>query len=127
MRISDWSSDVCSSDLAGFAVVAAVTEFALSGQRLDVGETALGQVLLAGALEFAHAGGVDQAGARRQRDQRATGGGVAAARIALAHAGGLPLLDADQYGGQLALRGARAANPHRSHTRLQPTAPPHQH
>src|SRR3546814_2877178 len=74
MRISDWSSDVCSSDLAGdlvaqlevvgqplrvqgagldrgahraagLAVVAAVAEFALSGQRLDVGETALGQVL----------------------------------------------------------------------------------
>src|SRR3546814_13632478 len=131
MRISDWSSDVCSSDLdrgahraAGLAVVAAVTEFALFGQRLDVGETALGQVLLAGGLEFAHAGGVAQAGARRQRDQRAVGGGVAAARVAFAPAGGLPLFASAPGVCQPGLAGAGAAHSPRGPARPSPRTRP---
>src|SRR3546814_3777060 len=36
MRISDWSSDVCSSDLHGLFVVASVRLFSLSLLRADV-------------------------------------------------------------------------------------------
>src|SRR5690606_26859796 len=122
LRVQGAGLDRGAHRAAGFAVVAAVAEPALFGQRLDVGETALGQVLLAGGLEFAHAGGVDQAGTRRQRDQRAVGGGVAAARVALAHAGGLHLLDAEQGVGQRGLAGAGAADQHRGHAGLQPRA-----
>src|SRR3546814_216333 len=117
LRVQGAGLDRGAHRAAGLAVVAAVTEFALFGQRLDVGETALGQVLLAGGLEFAHAGGVDQAGARRQRDQRAVGGGVAAARVAFAHAGGLDLFDSEQCVGQRGRAGAGAADQHRGHAR----------
>src|SRR5690606_24407074 len=51
---------------AGFAIVAAIAEAALLGQRLDVGEVLL-DILLARQLQLAHARRVDQAGARRQR------------------------------------------------------------
>src|SRR5690606_6183841 len=48
----------------GLALVAAIAEAALRGQRLDFAEAAVGQAFLAGGLEFAHARRVDQAGAR---------------------------------------------------------------
>src|SRR5690606_8715225 len=54
---------------ARFALVAAVAEAALLRQRLELAKAALGERLFAGGLEFAHARGVDQAGARGQRDQ----------------------------------------------------------
>ena len=97
-----------------------VAELALLGQRLDVGEAAVGQVFLAGRLEFAHAGRVDQAGAGRQRDEGTERGGVATARVAFAHFAGLHPLVAEQGVGQRGL--ARARRPHQHHgvARLQP-------
>src|SRR3546814_6073861 len=79
MRMSDWSSDVCSSDLAG-------------------------------RLQLAHAGGVDQAGAGGHRNQRAVGGGVAAARVAFADLAGLHPFAAEQGVGERGLAGAGRAD-----------------
>src|SRR3546814_19405608 len=45
MRISDWSSDVCSSDLIGFAI--------LLGQLVQFGQDAVGDALLDGGEDRA--------------------------------------------------------------------------
>src|SRR5690606_26788830 len=104
---------------AGFLLVAAVAEAAVAGQCLDVLEGVL-DGFLAGRLEFAHAGRVDQAGARGQRDQRAVGGGVAAAVVAGAHLAGLHLLDAEQGVGEGGFAGPRGADQDRGAAGLQP-------
>src|SRR6185437_12910912 len=83
---------------ARFAAVAAVGEAAGRGQFLDVGEQV--EVLLTGELQLAHAGGVDQAAAGGQLQQRAVRGGVAAAAVVVAHRTGGHLVDAEQGVGE---------------------------
>src|SRR3546814_16274819 len=47
MRISDWSSDVCSSDLLGFEFRESLTHFGHQGRNDLIEETALGAQLVA--------------------------------------------------------------------------------
>ena len=69
----------------GLALMAAIAEAALLRERFDVGELAFGKVFLAGQLDLAHAGRIDQAATGRQHDQRAVRRRVAAAAVVLAH------------------------------------------
>src|SRR3546814_19490482 len=59
MRMSDWSSDVCSSDLgSGFDLAASGTEAALrAGMRYAVIQVAAVVLMLAGVVMHAHATG----------------------------------------------------------------------
>src|SRR5574337_961662 len=67
---------------ARLAAMAAIGEAALLGEPLDIGKQV--EVFLAGEFQLAHAGGVDQATAAGQLQQRAMGGGVAAATVVAA-------------------------------------------
>src|SRR4249919_513946 len=91
---------------AGFVAVAAVAEAAIGGERLDILETTIGEILLAAELELAHARRVDQATALRQRDQHAIGGGVAAALVVRTHFLGFHPVDAEQGVGERGFAGA---------------------
>src|SRR3546814_7033518 len=44
MRISDWSSDVCSSDLGAIAIIAAAAGIAVTGSTMGAGAVTIGAV-----------------------------------------------------------------------------------
>ena len=76
---------------AGLAVVAAVGEAALAGERLDVGEHARQPARLLPDARELEPRRVDHDAAARQRHELARGGGVAAAVVGLADRAGRPL------------------------------------
>src|SRR3546814_10666608 len=99
MRISDWSSDVCSSDLVrppvvlvGHGAAAASAE-----EAPDAGRGGIGQGNLAGEAEGA---------ARHAEEGGHRGGGVAAAAFAVAI--GAPVLRALEFVGDVAAKAASA-------------------
>jgi len=73
---------------AGLGLVAAVAEFALRGELVDVGEGAFQALRGVPELKFAHAGRVDEDAAAGDEEKLARGGGVAATVVGLANGAG---------------------------------------